>query len=252
MKLNYRDKIILGILLAFVILLGGFFLLIKPRYTDIKDNQATLESARREKEEVDAKIAEIKPLKEKIKKSYDNAQTLADDFVEYNDIYNGRKIDQYMQHFAEECEVKIVNLSVAEPSTKTLDYYFFKTKIVGEDLLKKTDINGDKAKMISEEKAESDALTARNKESVILSTYTLKVEGEKENIWKYLQALEEQKETMIIDSVSLQNVVISEEAAKELADAAAAAGAEEPKPSAQITISVYSVYDMEEPNLEAD
>ena len=26
MKLNYRDKIILGILLAFVILLGGFFL----------------------------------------------------------------------------------------------------------------------------------------------------------------------------------------------------------------------------------
>lgn len=252
MKLNYRDKIILGILLAFVILLGGFFLLIKPRYTDIKDNQATLENVRKEKEEVDAKIAEIKPLKEKIKKTYDNAQTLADDFVEYNDIYNGRKIDQYMQHFAEECEVKILNLSVAEPSTKNLDYYFFKTNIVGEELLKQSDINGDKAKMISEEKAEGDTLTARNKESVISATYNVRVEGDKENIWKYFQALEEQKETMIIDNVSLQNVVISEEAAKELADAAAAAGAEEAKPSAQITISLYSVYDMEEPNLEAD
>ena len=252
MKLNYRDKIILGILLAFVILLGGFFLLIKPRYNDIKDNQATLENVRKEKEEVDAKIAEIKPLKEEIKKTYDNAQTLADDFVEYNDMFNGRKIDQYMQHFAEECEVKITNLSVAEPSTKNLDYYFFKTKIVGEDQLKKADINGNNQKMIDEEKAESDALSARNKESVIYSSYSIKVEGDKENIWKYMQALEEQKETMIIDSVTLQNVVISEEAAKELADAAAAAGEDEKKATAQFSISLYSVYDMEEPNLEAD
>lgn len=252
MKLNYRDKIILGILLAFVILLGGFFLLIKPRYNDIKDNQATLENVRKEKKEVDDKIAEIKPLKENIKKTYDNAQTLADDFVEYNDIYNGRKIDQYMQHFAEECEVKITNLSVAEPSTKNLDYYFFKTNRVGEDQLKKTDINGNVQKMLDEEKAESDALTARNKESVIFASYNIKVDGDKENIWNYFKALEEQKETMIIDSVSLQNVVISEEAAKDLAAAAAAAGVEEEKASAQITISLYSVYDMDEPNLEAD
>ena len=67
-----------------------------------------------------------------------------------------------------------------------------------------------------------------------------------------MQALEDQKETMIIDSVTLQNVVISEEAAKELADAAAAAGEEEKKATAQFSISLYSVYDMEEPNLEAD
>lgn len=252
MKLNYRDKIILGILLAFVILLGGFFLLIKPRYNDIQTNKSTLTKVEKEKKEVDDKIAEIKPLKDEIKKTYDNAQTLADDFVEYNDMYNGRKIDQYMQHFAEECEVKIVNLSVAEPSTKNLDYYFFKTKIVGEDQLKKSDVNGNTQKMIDEEKAESDALSSRNKESVIYSSYSIKVEGEKENIWKYMQALEDQKETMIIDSVTLQNVVISEEAAKELADAAAAAGEEEKKATAQFSISLYSVYDMEEPNLEAD
>jgi len=252
MKLNYRDKIILGILLAFVILLGGFFLLIKPRYNDIKDNKSTLARVQKEKEEVDAKIAEIKPLKEDIKKSYDEAKTLADDFVEYNDIYNARKLDQYMQHFAEECEVKVTNLSVSDISTKNLDYYYFKSKIVGEDQLKKADINGDDSKMITEQKAEETALSARTKESVLAGSYNVRVEGDKENIWKYMQALEEQKETMLIDSVSLTNVIISEEAAKELADATAAAGGEEAKATAQFNITLYSVYEMDEPNLEAD
>ena len=102
MKLNYRDKIILGVLLAFVIMLAGFFLLIKPKYTDIKDHKASLEKVQQEKKEVDDKIAEIKPLKEKIKSTYDATMKLTDDFVEYNDIYNASKLDQYMQHFAEE------------------------------------------------------------------------------------------------------------------------------------------------------
>ena len=43
MKLNYRDKVILGIVLAIAILLAGYFMLIKPKNEDIKSNKATLE-----------------------------------------------------------------------------------------------------------------------------------------------------------------------------------------------------------------
>ena len=252
MKLNYRDKIILGALLAFVILLAGFFLLIKPKYTDIKDNKAELKKVEQEKKEVDDKIAEIPGLKKDIKATYDATQKLTDDFVEYNNIYNPRKVDQYMQHFAEENEVKILSLQVKDLSTSNLDYYYFKPTFVGEDMLKKSDLNGDRQAAMDEDKAESEALKSRNKEQVISTTYTINVEGERENIWNYLKALEEQDETMIIDSVSLKNIIIDEDAAKEQEDKDAADGKEKSVPQAQIVISIYSVYDLAEPNLEAN
>lgn len=252
MKLNYRDKIILGALLAFVILLAGFFLLIKPKYTDIKDDKATLAEVEKERDEVDAKIAEIKPLQTEIKATYDETKKLTDDFVEYNSIYTSRKVDQYMQHFAEECEVKVLTIQAKDPSTSNIDYYYFKPSFVGEDMLLKSDLNGDIKASLESDKAESTALAARTKESVITATYTVNVQGEKENIWKYLQAIEDQKETIIIDSVTLNNVIISEEAAKKAADAAAAEGKEADVAKAQIVISLYSVYDLPEPNLEAD
>ena len=37
MKLNYRDKVILAIVLAVAIILAGFFALIKPKRQAIKD-----------------------------------------------------------------------------------------------------------------------------------------------------------------------------------------------------------------------
>lgn len=252
MKLNYRDKIILGALLAFVILLAGFFLLIKPKYTDIKDDSDSLTKVQQEKQEVDDKIAEIKPLKEKIKKTYDETTALTDDFVEYNDMFNTRKVDQYMQNFAEENEVKVLSLQVREIGTTNLDYYYFKPTFPGEDMLKKSDLNGDRQNAMDEDKAESDALSSRAKESVINSTYTINVQGEKENIWNYMKALEEQDETIIIDSVNLTNLIIDEEAAKKQEEEDAADGKEKSLPKAQITISLYSVYDLAEPNLEAD
>ena len=251
MKLNYRDKIILGALLAFVILLGGFFLLIKPKYTAIKDNKATLERVKNEKKEIDDKIAEIPGIKKEIKEKYDATTKLTNDFVEYNDIYNPRKVDQYMQHFAEENEVKVLSLQVRELSTANLDYYYFKPSFVGEDMLKKSDLNGDKQAAMNEEKAESEALKSRTKESVISTTYTINVEGERENIWNYLKALEDQDKTMIIDMVSLKNIIIDEDAAKEQEDKDAADGKEKSVPGAQIQITLYSVYDLAEPNLEA-
>ena len=40
MKLNYRDRVILLAVIAIVVLLGGFFGLIKPKFNDIKENKA--------------------------------------------------------------------------------------------------------------------------------------------------------------------------------------------------------------------
>lgn len=246
MKLNYRDKVILGVLLALVLLIAGFFLLIKPKNEDIKANKETLATLESSKAEVESKIAEIPGIKDDIKEAYSNAATLVDDFVEYNNINNPRKVDQYMQAFAEDSEVKVMTLTTATLATGTLGYYYFTPTFIGEDLISQADINGHMQSQMNSDKAESDSLSERTEETVLNASYTILVTAEdKEDIWAYLSALEEQDETIIINSVSLTNVEIKEREKEEDEDIDAL-------PTAQINITLYSVYEMDEPNVEMD
>ncbi|MDE5765072.1 MAG: type II secretion system protein M [Ruminococcus sp.] len=245
MKLNYRDKVMLGALLALIIIVAGIFMLIKPVNEDIKSNKSHLAEVQKERDEVDSKIAEIAGLKDKIKKTYSDTTALTDDFVAYNSIYDTRKVDQYMQSFAEDSEVKVSVLSVGDLGTNTLDYYYFTPKIVGEELLTQSDVNGFQKAITDGEMAESKALEARTAEKVLQSQYTITVTAkDKDKIWKYMEAIENQPETILINSVSLANMEIKERPAsrddKE----------EEKDPTAQFVVTLYSIYEMDEPNVE--
>ena len=247
MKLNYRDLVILGILLALAILIAGFFLLIKPKNEEIKSNKASLASLEEERSQIEGKIRAIDPLKQDIESVYKDTTKLTESFVDYNNIFNARKLDQYMQHFAEECEVKVMNLNANDLNTGTLNYYYFTPSFLAEDQLAQADLNGDYQAANNAQKLESDAISSRTEENVLVGQYSISVTAEdKENIWNYMTALEEQEETIIINSVSLSNIEIKEVKTSSRDDE------EKPQPTAQFVISLYSVYDLAEPNLEQE
>lgn len=244
MKLNYRDRVILGVLLAIVILIVGFVMLIKPKNQEIKDNKAALADLQKQRDETESLINEIPGIKQNIQDSYDEADKLTKDFVEYNDIYNARKVDQYMQHFAEETEVKILSLNAGDIGSGAISYYYFRPTFVAEDQLEQADINGTQQEINNELKKESESLAQRTSENILHSTYNITVEGEQENIWNYMKALEDQKETILIDSVGLTGIEIKEKEETNDEDE------EEALPTAQFAISLYSLYRMEQPDLE--
>lgn len=246
MKLNYRDLVILGILLALAILIAGFFLLIKPKNEEIKTNKATLADLESQKAEVDSLIAEIEPLKSDITAVCNDTNKLSEVFVNSEDILNARKVDQYMQHFAEECEVKVMTLTTADLGTGSLNYYYFTPVFLAEDQLAQADLNGEQQAKNAEEKAESIAISARTQENVLAAQYSIMVTAEdKENIWNYMSAIEEQEETIIINSVALSNIEIKEQDNNANED-------DDNLPTAQFVISIYSVYDLAQPNLEKE
>lgn len=245
MKLNYRDRIILGVLLAIALLVASFFLLIKPKNEEIKTNKVTLADLEQQRDETDALIAEIPGIKTDITNAYNESKKLVADFVDYNDITNARKVDQYMQSFAEENEVKIMSVNPSGLGEGTLNYYYFTPSFVGEDQMTIADINGTMQKQKDEALAESQNLEARTSESVLSATYSVNVMAEdKENFWNYMKALEEQDETIIINSVTLTNIEIKED--KRISDDEK----EDLIPTAQFNVTLYSMYEMEEPNLE--
>ncbi len=246
MKLNYRDRIIIGVLLALVVLLGGFFMFIKPKNEEIKDNKATLAELEKSKAEVEAKIAEIPGIKKDITASYDNGIKFTETFVDIENYDNTRKFDQYMQKLAEDNKVTITSLSVSDISTGSLGYYYFVPPVVAESFRLQFDINGELKEEIDELRKESTALSARTAETLMKSEYTITVTGEeKEDIWNYISAIEEQKETIIIDSVSLSNIEIKEDPNKE-----ETGDKEDRLPTASFSISLYSVVEMSQPDLE--
>ncbi len=241
MKLNYRDLVILGVLLAIAILVAGFFLLVKPKNDDRKKNLETLATLEQERSEVDNKVAEIEPLKTEIKSIHKETMNLSDPFVDYNNIVNARKLDQYMQHFAEDCEVKVMSLNASDLDKSQLAYYYFTPSFIAEDQIAQADLDGSQQAMIAAAKAESDALSARTTEDVLAGQYSISVTGEQEAIWNYMKALEEQEETIIINSVTLGNVEFKENSGMRTDDEEA---------TAQFVITLYSVYDLAEPNVE--
>lgn len=248
MKITYRDRIIIGVLLAIALLLAGFFLLIKPQIDDMKDNKAKLSKVQSSQAEVDKKIAEIDGIKDDINESYDKGIGFTKTFVDYNSFYAQTKLDQYMQSFAEEAEVKILDLSAGEMTESTLDYYYFTPKMVGEDAMKSADINGAQQKLWNEDKAESDSLSERTAENVVQAEYKITVEAEeKENIWKYMELLEKQKETILINTVQLKNIEI-----KERKDVEVDEEEEELLPTATFIVTLYSVFEMDQPYLEME
>ncbi len=248
MKLNYRDKVILGAILALALLIAGFFLWIKPEISDIGTNKDRLAQLESDKEKVADEIAEIPGIKDDINDIYAKSKEFSGPFLEYNSIYTSRKVDQYMQSFATDSKVKILSLTPSDLSAETLGYYYFEPVFVGEDMRTSVDINGDDAEEMASDKAESESLSERTEEQVLSATYTITVEGEKEDIWKYMEAIEKQSETIIINSISFTDLQLKERKDDDDEDEEE----EEILPSAQITVTLYSVYEMAQPYLEAE
>lgn len=296
MKLNYREKVILGVLLAVVIFIAGFVGLIKPKNEEIKEDEQTLIAKQEEQADLEQRIARIEPLKKDINDTYEETNKLVSDFIPLEEISNSVQIDQYMQHYAEECGVRIDNLEISNPKESELNYYYLENEgMPASDMRSTADLNGDYAEADTAYTAESAALSQRNVESVIQSQYGIRVTGTRDALWKYLKAVDDLNKTMIVNQVRIDDYSFGADAkeeenanqanspeneegqpaegenAEQPTDANAEgetpvdAGAEAPVPapapaelsldneatsSIQIIISLYSVYDMPEPNIQ--
>ena len=261
MKLNYREKIVAAFLIAIVVLLIGFFAVVKPQMKNIKANKAILKEKQTEKTELENKIKEIPKIQEQIKSKYNDSKELTKDFVPVDQVTRPTYIDQYMQKFADDAKVTLKSVELAGTSLSPIDYYFDDATDTYADLRKAADVNGTLQSNYDASVAESTALSQRAKESIMETKYGIKIYGTKQHIYDYLKKIKEFDKTAIIDSVVISDYTFGQDAAK-----AANASLPESKDDiveievngtkitnasdAQIVISLYSVYEMEEPNVE--
>lgn len=270
MKLTYRDKVILAIVLAIAIFVAGFFGLIKPKSTAIKDNEATLENLEKEKTEIERKIKRIKTVSNNIDKSYLKGEENRAVFVDVdligstNSLTGGtKKLDEYMYDYAEKAHVKITELKADPTTASALNYYYKPYVEIAGALRESADINGDLQQEIAKESEDSNYIASRGVENIMSTRYGVTIEGKKKEIWDYLSRIEDIDSAVLITSVSLSKAEVQDEDKK--ATPATPEG-QTPQPNtstssdqpenwdddtvleASIVIQLYSVYGMEEPD----
>lgn len=266
MKLNYREKVILAVVLVILIGVLGFFLLIKPKNEDIKTHTQTRDTTQATWDEIESRISKIPQLQEDIRTKRADSKTVTDQFVPVASIENERLLDQYMQKYANDCNVKISTLAASAPGDSSISYYYQSPKSATSAMVA-ADINGTMQAELAEKNKESNYVASRSTGAVLSSQYGITVTGTKENIWKYMKKIEDFDKTVTINSVSIADYefkggLTEEELAKLEEIKEKIANGEEPETpendedkiegdsQVSFVLTLYSLYEMPEPNVE--
>lgn len=203
MKLNYRDRIILLIVLAIAILAVGFFAAVRPLRKSIKNNSEECKKVKQQWEDMDAEIQKIPGLQNKINEMYDKSMELCEDFADQNT--HSYEIDKQFQEYADKCHLQINDLEVTEPGEAELGYYFEEPVLLRGSMYDAADINGNYIIDYNTKNADVIALGERTAETIIAQQYAIKANGSKQEIWDYMQAIADIDETVMIDSVNISD-----------------------------------------------
>ncbi|MBR5682468.1 MAG: hypothetical protein IKW96_04180 [Ruminococcus sp.] len=263
MKLTYRDKIIAAIILAIAILALGFFALIRPVINNKKENEDKLVVLEKEKAKIEAEIAEIPGLKKDILSTHESTNELTKIFVPVENVENPVVVDKYMQDLAVKSKVKLQSVKVDSASVKEIKYYYFDQDDKYKDARKGADVNGNLQAIEDTIHADRVALKDRPVTKILQTDYAVTAYGTKKNIWDYLEAIKQFDKSITVKSVKLGDYSFGKNDAKK-------ANVEAPDPMdeeerkidiggdktisnatpAQIIITLYSVYEMDTPNVD--
>jgi hypothetical protein len=263
MKLNYRDKIIAAVVLAFAVLLLGFFALVRPKYNTIQDNEVKLSQKEKEKADIEKMISEIPGLKKDITNTYSETNKKTEIFVAVDDVENPVAVDEYLQKLADDNKVRIDSLQVKAAAVEDIPFYFYKKEDNLADARKSADINGRLQEQFNKTYAESVSLSGATNEKVLKTDYGVQIYGTKKHIWNYLKAIKEFDKAITVKSVSMTDPSFGRNTVKDagMGDWDGPNSEDEQTiqvgdktitntQSAQIVITLYSVYEMDEPNVD--
>lgn len=214
MEMNYRDKVILIVLLIVLIVVAGIMALIKPQYEDYKAAKAEYETVLKDWEAVEEKINAIDPLRKDITATYQEANKTAAVFVNSifetaNKTYGNEKtsmeIDQFLQPIIDECSLNVTGMDIAPVAAETMTYYYYVPDVVTYSLLEAADINGTYAATIGEALQMSTVLAQREAVEVMSEVVSVTVEGKKEDLMLFLEKIDADPNAVLVKTVAIDN-----------------------------------------------
>lgn len=210
--MSYRDKMIILVISIIIILVAGFFALIKPKYDTLVADTATYETTKTEWDGIQQKLDAIPTLKDTITKAYNTAKADADLFIntsmgEVNDTFATDRvnyvIDQYVQPAIDESNLKTLEMTFGTAGMVNMEYYYYTPNVVTYSLLEAADLNGNYAEIVSDELMTQTIFTERESAEMIAQNIAVHVKGTRENLMTFLDKIKEDENAILVDKVEI-------------------------------------------------
>lgn len=226
--MSYRDKMVILIISIIIIMVAGFFALIKPAYNKFVADSATYEQTKTEWEGIKAKLDAIPGLKDTITKAYNDAKKDAAVFknTAFGDVdkdYDTKKVnyglDQYLHQAIDDNSLKVSNFALGQAGSQMIDYYVYEPNAVTYALLEKGDLNGNYAMEIQKLMKTSTLIKERTTAEVLANDVAMSVTGKKEDLMNFLDAIKDDQNALNIYSLNIANYNFSDGTERQVTDA---------------------------------
>jgi len=219
MKLGYRERVILIIVLIIAIFGLGIFVFIKPQWEQLNDNKARRDTL---KTEWDGKLAEfdrINPTRDKINEDVENGRKLAQKFTgEMTSVELAKFLQDKFINTEKNIEDEVIlkdSVAVSDPGTASLSYYYYRPNVVTYPLYENADLDGSLAKAVAEKMKEANTFALHSAQTTGSGAATFTMLINREDTMEFLDAIynycKGDKETMMIESVTLKECDFNED-----------------------------------------
>lgn len=140
MKLSQRDKVIFLAVVAFLIILLGGVLFVKPKFQEKQSTQITLQSKRDEKQSVEDKIGTLDSKKEELKNSVKDVEKLQERFVPHMETF---EVEPMLFEIIKQSNIKITASEYDLMTAQELQNYVYEKYAVAYPMRMDADLNGE-------------------------------------------------------------------------------------------------------------
>lgn len=140
MKLSQRDKVIFLAVVAFLTILLGGVLFVKPKYQEMKNTEVTLEEKRNEKTATDDKIGTLESKKEELKKSIKDVEELQEMFIPHLETF---EVEPFLFDIISESDIEITASTYELMTAEELQNYVYAKNAVAYPMRMDADLNGE-------------------------------------------------------------------------------------------------------------
>jgi len=124
MRLNYRDRIVLTVLIVILVWVAGVMLFIKPGIEDLQDAQTALDDAKATRSDLQARVDADADLPERIVEAYKEVTKMTESFY---DAQATEEASQMVEDLLDADKLTNLNMTMSDYTPYVLDPYVYMT-----------------------------------------------------------------------------------------------------------------------------
>lgn len=194
MKLSQRDKVIFLAVVAFLTILLGGVLFVKPKYQEMKDTEVTLQEKRNEKTATEDKIGTLESKKDELKKAVKDVEEIQEMFIPHMETF---EVEPFLFEIISESEIEIKSTEYELMEAEEIQNYVYQKNACAYPMRMDADLNGELPQEVIDAYNQVKATAPKGVE-IGLTIATVNFAGAFEDVEAALDNFASQEKTVIV------------------------------------------------------